>query len=869
MAKTDKELLEDGILKEHNFEVYRQVEEMLETSDRVALVQATGTGKSFVTIQLLYDHFLMNDKKVLILTPNYPIIRQLNRNLHDVALDRETAFPNVEEIIYANLGHRSEEDWELLKGCYDLIVLDEFHRVGAEVWGQNVKKLIELNPKAKVFGLSATPVRFLEKRDMGREIFGGNIVEGLSLREAIEKKVLPTPEYVTAVYSYGGVVDNLQNRVDKVKNKHKQQRLQGWLEKAKRQIEIAEGLEDTFGRKIKKSNSKFVIFCSNLKQIDEIKDRIKQGLFAKVNPNVKVYQVTYRDRHEKIDSEIKAFEEDDSSDLKVMLSVDLFNEGLHIKGVDGCIMFRPTISPRIYLQQIGRALSVENNKQPIIFDIVNNIQSLRDVAVIFGDDEDVSRERLAELQQLLPFHIDEKNLEIMSMLMQLDDIFQNFSVSNDAYIDCAKRYADKFGDLKVSALYVDEGTGICFGTWLNKFKLKYANNPNSVNENVKNELLKIDSHVFEYTRKFRKEMSEQKIKKFAELYFKECGNLAVTMDEKLKHDVFDEETGENVTQFLYKIFPEIKKFVKNPNEKRRTKFSRDLVSFLLDLDPRVFETKYAINLRREKDEEKILRCAEIYFQEHGCLAFSTSIGSSIVTDPVTGDEVNFINVLNDLRRSQTSRNQRFSQKFVDALLAIDKRILEPNYCTNLIKELREEKDLKFARIYFEKYGNLAVTLQTGKVVDEETGEIFDLNSEFKKIKAAVGGNSDYRYSDEFLQKLTEMDPRVFEKNYAQNLFRERKEQAIFRCAQIYFSKFGNLAVSLSKKNNDNIIVDPVTQAKINLAQEIMNIRLYRNGYDNNGNYSDFLMESLEAMDPRVFERRYAKNFRRENRTKSD
>lgn len=54
----------------------------------------------------------------------------------------------------------------------------------------------------------------------------------------------------------------------------------------------------------------------------------------------------------------------------------MLNEGIHVDDVDGVILLRPTVSPIIYLQQIGRALSAGNKNQPVIFDMVNNFDSL-------------------------------------------------------------------------------------------------------------------------------------------------------------------------------------------------------------------------------------------------------------------------------------------------------------------------------------------------------------------------------------------------------------------------------------------------------------------------------------------------------------
>ena len=80
IMKTIKGLKNDGILKEHNFKVYQEIEALFEKENRVALVQATGTGKSFVAIQWLFDNCLLNGKKVLYLTAYNTIKDQFNKN---------------------------------------------------------------------------------------------------------------------------------------------------------------------------------------------------------------------------------------------------------------------------------------------------------------------------------------------------------------------------------------------------------------------------------------------------------------------------------------------------------------------------------------------------------------------------------------------------------------------------------------------------------------------------------------------------------------------------------------------------------------------------------------------------------------------
>ena len=58
----------------------------------------------------------------------------------------------------------------------DYIILDEFHRCGAQMWGVGVQNLLELFPQVPLLGLTATNIRYLDnQRDMADELFVGNV----------------------------------------------------------------------------------------------------------------------------------------------------------------------------------------------------------------------------------------------------------------------------------------------------------------------------------------------------------------------------------------------------------------------------------------------------------------------------------------------------------------------------------------------------------------------------------------------------------------------------------------------------------------------------------------------------------------------
>ena len=101
--------------------------------------------------------------------------------------------------------------------------------------------------------------------------------------------------------------------------------------------------------------------------------------FSDVNSNIDMYSVISTNKDSDNRNSIESFETSNNDHLKLLFCVNMLNEGLHVNDIDGVIMLRPTISPIIYLQQLGRALSVGHNEHPLIFDIVNNSLGIKDI----------------------------------------------------------------------------------------------------------------------------------------------------------------------------------------------------------------------------------------------------------------------------------------------------------------------------------------------------------------------------------------------------------------------------------------------------------------------------------------------------------
>ncbi len=180
----------------HNESAYEAAASMLDETGKAAVIHPTGTGKSFIGFKLCEDN---PDKRVCWLSPSEYIFRTQMENLAAAGAE---APENISFFTYARLMLMDEA--ELLEICPDYIILDEFHRCGAEQWGEGVQRLLSLYPEAKLLGLSATNIRYLDnQRDMAVELFDGNIASEMTLGEAIVRGILNAPAYVLSLFAYG------------------------------------------------------------------------------------------------------------------------------------------------------------------------------------------------------------------------------------------------------------------------------------------------------------------------------------------------------------------------------------------------------------------------------------------------------------------------------------------------------------------------------------------------------------------------------------------------------------------------------------------------------------------------------------------
>lgn len=454
-------------LFEHNKTAYEAVcRDFSAGIHRSCVVHPTGTGKSFIALQLIEDN---KDKRILYVTSLNINLKTFKEHVFEVVGENSVDFS-----LYSSLEDYGNRN-------YDYIILDEFHRAGATDWSKGLALILENNPDAYILGLSATPIRYLDSaRNMAEELFDGRIASEITLKEALVKKLLPMPHYMTAVYSFEEEFKKYEKKLEK--RGSYQKRAERLLQMAKQNLELSDGLDQFFKQNMKNPKGKYLVFCRNIEHLHSMMEEAEEW-FSWV-PDRHFYMV-----YSALDNmdEYEGFLEDDSGTLRLLFCVDMLNEGIHIEGIDGCIMLRPTTSLNVYYQQLGRVLTVCAGGTPEVYDIVKNSYLLKPVKHFWGEvrkeyevthpEEDVSEF----------FTIYSRDIAIIKLLEEFDEAMDD---SWMYYYGLCERYYDEFHNLNVSFNYRSDGHVLY--VWVNRQKNLKRNNQLSQERIDLLELLEID-----------------------------------------------------------------------------------------------------------------------------------------------------------------------------------------------------------------------------------------------------------------------------------------------------------------------------------------------------------------------------------------
>ena len=358
--------------------------------EKALLISATGTGKTYASAFAMRE---LNFRKVLFLVHRGQLARQTKKSY-------EKVFSKSKSMGLVGAGHHDygadyvfatvqtlNRDEHLLKydpQRFDCIVLDEAHHVPSATYQKIMKHFA---PKLWL-GMTATP----DKRDDnidGRnvyEIFNYQIAYEIRLQQAMENNLL-------CPFHYFGITD--LSIIGDNKDEYRDFNMLTSDERVRHIITQA-NYYGFSGDKVKG-----LIFCSGIKESEELSQKFNQT----INPATgKLYRTISLNGSASEEARQEAFErlamnDDettiDKESLDYIFSYEILNEGVDIVEVNQVIMLRPTQSPIVFIQQLGRGLRKADGKEyVVILDFIGNYNNNFMIPIALSGDRTYNKDNI-------------------------------------------------------------------------------------------------------------------------------------------------------------------------------------------------------------------------------------------------------------------------------------------------------------------------------------------------------------------------------------------------------------------------------------------------------------------------------------------
>lgn len=393
--------LEDYQLKPNKMQIafVKSVMEMREKQiDRALLLSSTGTGKSLASAFMLRE---MKAKKALFIVHREQIAKQTLKSFKRVFGTSKTygllsgnSREFGAEFLFATMQMMSKD--EILSYYtpeeFDVIILDECHHAGAESY----QKIMRYFKPKFWLGMTASPDT--NQYDIYL-IFNHHIAYEIRLQQALEEDLLCPFHYfgITDLEINGEVFDDNAG-VRNFSNLISDARVDYVIEKA--------SYYGFSGDRIKG-----LIFCSRKDEAKELSKKFNErGLRTEV--------LTGEDNQERRENVIARLTDDEEMDnqLDYIFTVDIFNEGVDIPEINQVIMLRPTQSPVVFVQQLGRGLrKCEGKEYVVVLDFIGNYMNNFMIPIALSGDrsynKDAMRRYIREGARVIPgsstIHFDE------------------------------------------------------------------------------------------------------------------------------------------------------------------------------------------------------------------------------------------------------------------------------------------------------------------------------------------------------------------------------------------------------------------------------------------------------------------------------
>ena len=419
-------------LRDFQQRIKNDVDRIYSNDKRFAgVVLPTGGGKSFIAMAEMMDR---RDSKIIYIAPRIGILRNFKKNIvkYVAGLDPEgladeeldvivkDCFPHLELICYQSLKPSDEERFAQFKA--DFIILDEIHHIGGATWNRVVKKLMDNNPESQVLGISATPQRDEYIDFQGEEYFemyGGDMMMAMAayldhytydelmqrpylacdinIIDAIQEGYVICPNIISFDYSLDET-DEYQKVLSlaaKIKDPITKKKVSDDVEEILSLVNTAKlsGVDSVISEHLQVKDGKYILFIprkpsgyngSTDEYIDEYIEEFKE-MIADIDSEPHIdYIHSGRSESENLES-MRRFEVDDSSHMKILVAIDMLNEGVHLPNINGSFNFRKIGSKHLILslQHLGRVIyAIDPSKEytqadiPVVFDKFNNYSNL-------------------------------------------------------------------------------------------------------------------------------------------------------------------------------------------------------------------------------------------------------------------------------------------------------------------------------------------------------------------------------------------------------------------------------------------------------------------------------------------------------------
>ena len=750
-------------LYDHNVESYEKIKKGFSDKDIVSIIHATGTGKSFNALQLAYDN---KDKKIVYIVPSNSIIEHLKEIINENDnLNLEKDFPNLEFKTYQSLINMSEEELTTLD--MDMLIVDEFHHIGAPVWGQRIKTIVESHENTKILGMSAYTVRdrgTLYERDMvnpdNNELFSNSVVSRYDLCDAIIDGVLPKPIYKSGYVYLDKTADYLEERLSKLDHNSKDYKeLVPMLKDIKRRLHEAPTVKDIFKKNIK-LDGKYIYFCPPNTEdgkndietiIQETQLWIKEmGL---KNEDYEFYVSTSKMGDLGKKNRFAFYNDEDlegnktNKKLRIMFAINQYNEGVHAPGIDGVIMGRQTQSDIVYFEQLGRGLAIKgrnkkeydrlylNSKEDLV-ELCNNKEiKIKDI---------YSKEEMIE-KLLAPTIIDLANN--IGYIKQLENNLKDRVKDIQSKGNTKKK--KRIIHLNDTSFDIDMINEDLFST------LKYMNDRLSMTWDNKYELAKV--------------------------YYKHYGNLEISVKFRTTNGIEYDENGIALGRWIGTQRQAYQ-------GKGTNQITEEQIKKLEQIGMR-FETH-----DRSEVWNKKYNLAKIYYEHYGNLEVPVKFKT---TNGIEYDENGIaLGKWTDTQRQayQGKGTNKITEEQIKKLEQIGMR-----FETHDRSEVWNKK-YNLAKIYYEHYGNLEVPVKfktTNGIDYDEKG--IALGNWISTQRQAYQGQSGYKITEEQTKKLEQIGMR-FE-------IRSEVWNKKYNLAKIYYEHYGNLEIPQTFRTTNGIDYD--------------------------------------------------------------